>query len=131
MHEVAQATAPMDTTTSIDGGGGGGGAGMVDTTTGGVDTGLTDFEQNLVDQGGGVQAEPGAPISAPGEGMLTQEAIDELEKIIAELQTKDAIIENEMRTIMSDHGGFADVLKQINAAGLLPSGEKRSYGNYD
>ena len=60
-----------------------------------------------------------------------EEAIDELEKIIAELQTKDAIIENEMRTIMSDHGGFAEVLKQINAAGLLPSGEKRSYGNYD
>ena len=29
MHEVAQATAPIDTTTSIDGGGGGGGAGMV------------------------------------------------------------------------------------------------------
>ena len=37
-----------------------------------------DFEQNLIDQGGGVQAELGAPISAPGEGMLTQEAIDEL-----------------------------------------------------
>ena len=57
--------------------------------------------------------------------------VDELEKIIAELKTKDALIENEMRTIMSDHGGFAEVLKQINAAGLLPSGEKRSYGNYE
>ena len=60
-----------------------------------------------------------------------EEAIDELDKIIAELQTKDALIENEMRTIMSDHGGFADVLRQLNAAGLLPSGEKRSYGDYD
>ena len=60
-----------------------------------------------------------------------EEAIDDIEKIIAELQTKDALIENEMRTIMSDHGGFAEVLKQINAAGLLPSGEKRSYGNYE
>jgi len=60
-----------------------------------------------------------------------EEAIDDIEKIIAELQTKDALIENEMRTIMSDHGGFSEVLKQINAAGLLPSGEKRSYGNYD
>jgi hypothetical protein len=38
----------------------------------------TDFEQGLLDQGIGVQAEPGAPISAPGEGMLTQEAIDDL-----------------------------------------------------
>ena len=60
-----------------------------------------------------------------------EEAIDELEKIIAELSTKDALIENEMRTIMSDHGGFADVLRQLNAAGLLPSGEKRTYGSYD
>ena len=60
-----------------------------------------------------------------------EKAIDELDKIIAELQTKDALLENEMRTIMSDHGGFADVLRQLNAAGLLPSGEKRSYGDYD
>ena len=60
-----------------------------------------------------------------------EEAIDELEKIIAELSTKDALIENEMRTIMSDHGGFAEVLRQLNAAGLLPSGEKRTYGSYD
>ena len=59
-----------------------------------------------------------------------EEAIDDIEKIIAELSTKDALIENEMRTIMSDHGGFAEVLKQLNAAGLLPSGEKRSYGDY-
>ena len=60
-----------------------------------------------------------------------EEAIDNIEKIIAGLQTTDALIQNEMRTIMADHGGFAEVLKQLNAAGLLPSGEKRSYGNYD
>ena len=60
-----------------------------------------------------------------------EEAIDDIEKIIAGLQTTDALIQNEMRTIMADHGGVAEVLKQLNAAGLLPSGEKRSYGNYD
>ena len=60
-----------------------------------------------------------------------EEAIDDIEKIIAGLQTTDALIQNEMRTIMADHGGFAEVLKQLNAAGLLPSGEKRRYGNYD
>jgi hypothetical protein len=54
-----------------------------------------------------------------------------MQEKLSSLETKDAIIENEMRTIMSDHGGFADVLKQLNAAGLLPSGEKRSYGDYD
>ena len=69
-------TPVIDTTPVVDVGGGGGGQ---DLATGGVDLGgNTDFEQNLIDQGIGVQAEPGAPISAPGEGMLTQEAIDDL-----------------------------------------------------
>jgi len=54
------------------------------------------------------------------------EILDDLD----ELETTQALIDNEMRTIMSDHGGFADVLQQINAAGLLPSGEKRQYGSY-
>jgi len=57
-----------------------------------------------------------------------EEAIDELEKIIAELKTKDALIENEMRTIMSDHSGFNDVLKQLNLSGY---GDTRTYGDYD
>ena len=57
-----------------------------------------------------------------------EEAIDGLEKIIAELQTKDALIENEMRTIMSDHSGFSDVLKHLNLAGY---GDSRTYGDYD
>ena len=46
----------------VETGGGGGGTGDVDITT----------------PDAGVQAEPGAPISAPGEGMLTQQAIDDL-----------------------------------------------------
>ena len=57
-----------------------------------------------------------------------EEDKDELEKIIAELKTKDALIENEMRTIMSDHSGFNDVLKQLNLAGY---GDSRTYGDYD
>ena len=60
-----------------------------------------------------------------------EEAIEDLEQLINELEKRQAIIENEMRTIMSDHGGFAEVLKHLNASGLLPSGEKRSYGDYD
>jgi|TARA_R110000744_G_C18881649_1_gene506720 peptidoglycan hydrolase CwlO-like protein len=60
-----------------------------------------------------------------------EEAIEDLEELINELEKRQAIIENEMRTIMSDHGGFAEVLKHLNASGLLPSGEKRSYGDYD
>ena len=60
-----------------------------------------------------------------------EEAIEDLEELINELEKRQALIENEMRTIMSDHGGFAEVLKHLNASGLLPSGEKRSYGDYD
>ena len=59
-----------------------------------------------------------------------EEALDELEERIDELETMDAVIDNEMRTILSDHMGFNDVLKDLNASGLLPSGEKRQYGNY-
>ena len=56
-----------------------------------------------------------------------EEAIEELEDRIASLETKDALIENEMRTIMSDHSGFNEVLKQLNLSGY---GDNRTYGEY-
>ena len=56
------------------------------------------------------------------------EAVWDMQEKIAALETKDAIIENEMRTIMSDHSGFNDVLKQLNLAGY---GDSRTYGDYD
>ena len=52
----------------------------------------------------------------------------ELNEKIAELEKKDAIIDNEMRTIMSDHSGFNDVLKTIGISGY---GDTRTYGGYD
>ena len=55
------------------------------------------------------------------------EKLDELENRVDELEKKDAIIENEMRTIMSDHMGFNDVLKELGKAGY---GDNREYGNY-
>ena len=58
------------------------------------------------------------------------DSIEELESRIDEVEKTQAVIENEMRTIMSDHSSFADVLKDLSASGLLHSGEKRSYGNY-
>jgi hypothetical protein len=42
------------------------------------DTGNTGFEQDLIDQGIGVQASPGDPVGAAFEEQLTQEAIDDL-----------------------------------------------------
>ena len=63
----------------------------------------------------------------PFDSTGLQEKIDELENIIDELEQKDAIIENEMRTIMSDHSGFNDVLRAMGQTGY---GDNREYGNY-
>ena len=67
--------------TPIGAGGGGGGNGGDDIIT--PDTGLTDFEQNLVDQGAGVLT--GAPedpvVVAPGEMPVTQAEMDEFNQI--------------------------------------------------
>ena len=63
-----------DVSIPLPGGGGSGGGGEVSATT--PDTMLTDFEQNLIDQGTGVQGAPGDPIVAPGEMPVTQEEMD-------------------------------------------------------
>jgi len=41
-----------------------------------------------------------------------------------------AIAESEQRTIMADHLGFADSLREMGEIGILPSGERREYGGY-
>jgi len=46
---------------------------------------------------------------------------------LGELETMDAIMNNEMRTIMSDHNGFNEVLKELNLSGY---GDTRAYGDY-
>ena len=46
---------------------------------------------------------------------------------IADVTTRQAVVENEMRQIMSDHQGFADVLYELGESGLI---ERREYGNY-
>ena len=55
-------------------------------------------------------------------------AIKEIEEVVDEVDKKQAIIENEMRTIVSDHSGFNDILKELGKEGY---GDKREYGNYD
>ena len=54
-------------------------------------------------------------------------AVEELEDSVNELETTDALMNNEMRTIMSDHSGFNEVLKQLNLSGY---GDNRAYGDY-
>ena len=46
---------------------------------------------------------------------------------MADVVTRQAVVENEMRQIMSDHEGFADVLYELGESGLI---ERRAYGNY-
>ena len=56
------------------------------------------------------------------------ELSEKIDKEFAELEKKDALIDNEMRTIMGDHNGFNDVLKTIGISGY---GDTRTYGVYD
>ena len=55
------------------------------------------------------------------------EALDKLSERVVELERIDSVMENEMRTIMSDHSNFNDVLKDLGKSGY---GDNRQYGNY-
>jgi len=65
-----------------------------------------------------------------GERDIRHTTLDEFESRLDDIEKINAVINNEMRTIMSDHNGFAEVLKQLELSGILPSGEQRAYGNY-
>ena len=49
---------------------------------------------------------------------------------IAKIKTDLAIANDQMRTIMSDHSGFGDALKELGKSAVMPSGERRDYGGY-
>ena len=53
--------------------------------------------------------------------------IAQLDSTVSNLDTTDALIENEMRTIMSDHSDFGDILKDMGKDGY---GDNRQYGDY-
>ena len=55
------------------------------------------------------------------------EALDDITERIVELERIDSVMENEMRTIMSDHSNFGDILKDMGKSGY---GDNRQYGNY-
>ena len=59
-----------------------------------------------------------------------EETVAEMGETIEEISKTQAIIDNEMRTIMPDHQGFGDTLRQMGQSGALPSGERRAYGGY-
>jgi hypothetical protein len=49
---------------------------------------------------------------------------------ISGLETDLAVANDQMETIMGDHLGFADVLRELGEIGVLPTGERRDYGGY-
>ena len=49
---------------------------------------------------------------------------------ISGLDTDLVLANDQMATIMGDHLGFADVLRELGEIGVLPSGERRDYGGY-
>ena len=55
------------------------------------------------------------------------EALAKLSERVVELERIDSVMENEMRTIMSDHSSFNQVLKDLGKSGY---GDNRQYGNY-
>ena len=55
------------------------------------------------------------------------EAIEDFDNRLDDIEKKQAIIENEMRSIMSDHSSFNDILKDMGKSGY---GDTRQYGNY-
>ena len=72
-------TPAVDTSTPVvDTGGGGDGITGIST---GNETGNTDFEQSLLDQGVGVQGAIGDPVVAPGEMLSTQAEMDAFNQI--------------------------------------------------
>ena len=59
-----------------------------------------------------------------------EEKAESLETRLNKLEKNLAIADDQMKTIMGDHMGFNDVLQELGRSGLLPSGERRSYGGY-
>ena len=55
------------------------------------------------------------------------ESIEDFDNRLDEIEKQQAIIENEMRSIMADHSSFNGILKELGKEGY---GDTREYGNY-
>jgi hypothetical protein len=61
------------------------------------------------------------------ESIRDRELDTEMADKVSDVVTRQAVIENEMRQITSDHAGFALVLQELGESGLI---ERRQYGDY-
>ena len=90
--------------------------GWVVTLRGNIDAALDSIQA--------LKAEYGPAIESIRDRELDTEMADKVPDVV----TRQAVVENEMRQIMSDHQGFADALRQLGEAGLIT--ERRAYGDY-
>ena len=65
-----------------------------------------------------------------GQQVAIEEKAEFLEIRLNDLEKNLAIADDQMKTIMGDHMGFNDILQELGKSGLIPSGERRSYGGY-
>ena len=61
------------------------------------------------------------------EREIRNTTLEEIQDSLDELEKTQAVIDNKMRTIMSDHSGFNKVLQEMGKEGY---GDDREYGNY-
>ena len=61
------------------------------------------------------------------ESIRDRELDTDMADKVADIVTRQAVVENEMRQIMSDHQGFAEVLEELGESGLI---ERREFGDY-
>ena len=55
---------------------------------------------------------------------------EEVAAINERMETDLVLANDQMATIMGDHLGFADELRELGENGVLPTGEHRDYGGY-
>ena len=65
-----------------------------------------------------------------GQLEAVQEEAENLQGRMNALEKNLAIADDQMKTIMGDHMGFNDILQELGKSGIIPSGERRSYGGY-
>ena len=104
---------------------------QLDSTVTNLDTQITTIQKSVADTDIAVLQSEVNNLKNIGTNLLTVgDQIDQFDDRLSEIETIQAVIDNEMRTIMADHSGFAEVLSELQKSGLLPTGEKRQYGSY-
>jgi len=104
---------------------------QLDSTVSNLDVTVTEMQASMTDTSIAVLETDMANLKEQVDDFVVPEVdLSDIDNRLDEIEKIQAVINNEMRTIMADHGGFAEALSELRQSGLLPSGEKREYGGY-